>query len=396
MSAPETIDSMKEVIKACGIVGAGGGGFPSHLKLDSRAHTILLNCAECEPLLQVDQQLLANYASEIVSALHRLADALGASAVVAVKKSYTAAISAVECEIEKLSGQTESRIRLALLDEIYPAGDEIVLIYEALGLVVPPGSLPIDVGCIVFNVETVYNMYHAFEHGTPVTHKWVTIVGEVERPVTALLPVGMPIAEAIKHAGQITVDNPAFILGGPMMGGLIYASKETIKKTTNAILVLPSDHSLILRNNYGQASDKTPAMVNLNRVASACCQCRTCTDMCPRNQLGHPIEPHRIMRALAARDTSSSAFGGTMYCSFCGVCETMACPQSLAPRSLIGTIRTALKESGVKPEKYEPGTVSCTRNGRLVGAKRLTMRLGLSKYDIEAPLISEVEHTRRK
>jgi len=377
MSAPSLLDDLKKTIEACGIVGAGGGGFPSHLKLDSRANTILLNCAECEPLVQVDQQLLSNYAKEIISALIKLAEALDANIVIAIKKTYNAAISAAESAVATLD-RSHPPIRIAILDDIYPTGDEVVLIYEALGIVVPPGSLPIDVGCIVYNVETVYNMYHAFEHATPATHKWVTIAGEVERPVTTLLPVGMPIVEVIKYAGKITIDNPAIVLGGPMMGRLVLDKNETIQKTTNAILVLPNDHQA-----QAQASDT----MSLNRVASACCQCRTCTDMCPRNGLGHPIEPHRIMRALSARDAGSAALLGMMYCSMCGLCETVACPQSLAPRSLIKTFRTALAKEGVRAQKCEANPVPYGREGRLVSAGRLKMRLGLSKYDVEAPMV---------
>ena len=368
-----SLTDIKKIIEECGIVGAGGAGFPSHVKIDSRANTILLNCAECEPLLQADRQLLAKYAYEILAALSNLAKSLGATAVIAVKKSYAATILAVQKSLVEYP-----HILLVELNDIYPVGDEIVLIYEALGIVVPPGSLPIEVGCIVFNVETVYNMYHAFKHRQHVTHKWVTIIGEVEHPTTALFPLGMPIAEAIKQAGEVTVSNPTFVIGGPMMGTIAQPTAQ-ITKTTNAVLVLPSEH--ILKN-----STSSQSFVNLNRVASACCQCRTCTEMCPRNLLGYPIEPHRIMRALAARDASSKALHGMMYCSLCGLCEKVACPQSLAPRSLIKTFKTALAKEGIRPEKCKADSTSHTRNGRMVNASRLKMRLGLAKYDVNAPM----------
>jgi len=399
-NVPQTIDDIKTAIQSAGIVGAGGGGFPSHLKIDPRAKTILLNCAECEPLIQVDQQLLANFTVEILSALHLLAEVLDATAVVAVKKSYTAAIQAVERELRRgdpcghpqttdaICGQAQGqplRIKLVTLDETYPAGDEVVLIYEALGIAVPPGGLPIDIGCIVFNVETVLNMYHAFWHDKAVTHKWLTIIGEVKRPATVCVPIDMPIAEAVEKYSvdpKIGSTEMSFIVGGPMMGRLA-ASTDKITKTTKAILVLPPDHMLVRKHNSNNSA-------NLNRVASACCQCRTCTDMCPRNLLGHPIEPHRIMRAIAARDAKSAAFTGAMYCSQCGLCEAMACPQSLAPRSLIKEVKTALGKEGVRAEKCEAREVAFSREGRMVSAKRLKMRLGLTKYDVEAPILLEV------
>ena len=372
MNMPQQLEEIKNILSDCGVVGAGGGGFPSHLKLDTRCKTILLNCAECEPLTQVDHQLLAAYAPEILLTLNHLAAVLDANVVVAVKKSFTAAISAVENKLDKYP-----RTRLVLLDDVYPAGDEIVLIYEALGIVVPPGALPIEAGCVVFNTETVYNMYNALLLRQPVTHKWVTIVGEVKHPVTARVPIGTNLKEAIKRAGEITTQSPVFIVGGVMMGGIASPSDE-MKKTTNCLLVLPSDHTLALKSSNRQA--------DLNRIASACCQCRTCTDMCPRYLLGHPIQPHRIMRALSARNAKADAYGGVMYCSMCGVCEVIACPQSLAPRAMIKIFKTALADAGVKPEKREAAPVTCAREGRLVHANRLKMRLGLAKYDLEAPM----------
>ncbi|MCL2400318.1 MAG: SLBB domain-containing protein [Defluviitaleaceae bacterium] len=362
------IDEIKKIIRDCGIVGVGGDGFPTHLKMDSQVHTILLNCAECEPLLKVHQRLLACYPNEILSALGKLSDILDASVVIAIKKNYKAAISAVSFKLEP-------RMKLALLDDIYPVGDEIVLIYEALGTVIQPGTLPIESGCMVLNVETAYNIYNALEQGLPVTQKWVTIIGEVENPSIVLIPLGTTIEEAVKQAGNITVENPAFITGGPMMGGRAFPSDE-IKKTTNAVLVLPNDHML------AQKSMKKVNNADINRIASACCQCRTCTDMCPRYLLGYPIEPHKIMQASCSRYYSSEAFHGIMYCSLCGLCEMIACPQSLSPRSLNKIIKTSLIENGIKPKKLEAALVSDARKYRYVNTNRLVMRLGLAKYEV--------------
>ena len=157
-----------------------------------------------------------------------------------------------------------------------------------------------------------------------------------------------------------------------MMGSQAAPSDE-ISKTTNAIIVLPNDHYLIRRFSGNRSAD-------LNRVASACCQCRTCTDLCPRSQVGYPIEPHKIMRALSARDSASDAFHGAMYCSMCGICEMVACPQSLAPRSLIKTFRKAMTEAGVRPQKCDARPVSDASAYRKVDVNRLTVRLGLAKY----------------
>jgi len=360
---------LKQMVKDCGIVGAGGAGFPTYKKLDSRAHTIILNCAECEPLLSLHSQLLTHFTEEILSTLRNVAEVLDAKPIVAIKESRPEAIEAVGDHIE-----------VAVLKDLYPAGDEILLIHEVSGVVVPPGTLPIESGFIVLNVETVYNIHLA----KPVTHKWVTVAGEVEQPITINVPVGTTIKDVVKH---ITTDNPAYIAGGPMMGSVVDSS-YTIKKNTNAIIVLPSNHKLV---------QKGSASVNLNRASSACCQCRSCTEMCPRFLLGYPIQPHRIMRALVVRDASSDAFKGVAYCSLCGLCEMMACPQSLSPRSLIKLFKSALHMSvGAtalgRPRAYQSFAGDRGRSPllsmphRRLSTKRLKMRLGLAKYDLNAPL----------
>jgi len=346
---------LKKSVKEWGIVGAGGAGFPTYKKLDSRAHTIILNCAECEPLLNLHSQLLTHFTTNILSTLHKLAEILEAKPIVAIKESYSEAIEAVGKHME-----------VAILKDLYPAGDEILLIHEVSGVTVPPGTLPIESGFIVLNVETVYNIHKA----VPVTHKWLTIAGEVDHPSTINVPVGATVKDVVKH---ITIDNPAYIAGGPMMGRVVDSSYE-ITKTTNAIIVLPSNHKLVQKGN---------ATVNLNRASSACCQCRSCTEMCPRYLLGYPIEPHRIMRALVARDASSDAFKGVAYCSLCGLCEMAACTQSLSPRSLIKLFKSALS-TNVGAATCRPQITDMPH--RRISSGRLKTRLGLAKYDLEAPL----------
>ena len=153
-----------------GIVGAGGAGFPTYAKLNENADTIILNCAECEPLLRLHRQLLEKYAQEIVDTFHLIGEAVGAKEVIiGIKKAYTRTIEALNAVIGAYP-----EVRLGLLDEVYPAGDEVVLIYEVTGKVVRPGGLPIECGVAVFNVETVYNVYRAMNQQTPVMDKLVS------------------------------------------------------------------------------------------------------------------------------------------------------------------------------------------------------------------------------
>ncbi len=240
------IEKLSALLRDGGVVGAGGAGFPTYVKLNKKADTIIMNCAECEPLLKLHRQLLEQKAQEIVEAFALIAQCVEAKeAVIGIKKAYHKTIEALQ---ECLPAYPV--IRLALLDEVYPAGDEIVLIYDVTGKIVPPGGLPIECGVAVFNVETVYNAYRAVMLSEPVTDKLVSVVGEVEHPVTVRLPLGCSIEEAVRQAGNCTVKDPVYLIGGPMMG-FLGSGALPVTKTTNAVLVLPKDHILV---QIGRAS----------------------------------------------------------------------------------------------------------------------------------------------
>lgn len=371
-----TIKELANLLKDSGIVGAGGAGFPSYAKLSEKADTIILNCAECEPILMLHRQVLENYAYEIVSTLKLIAETVGAErAIVALKESYEGAVLAV-----RVAASDFDNVEIKFLPEEYPSGDEVVTIYETTGRVVPPGSIPIAVGVTVFNVETVLNIYKAINEKKPVTHKYITIAGEVKNPKTVYAPIGMKIKELIRLAGGATTKNFALINGGPMMGRecSIY---DTVTKTTNAILVLPKEHYIINRK-------RAALSINTKRAMSSCCQCRMCTDLCPRNLLGHPIDPSAFMHAASSgtiRDINPMI--NTMFCSGCGLCELYSCMQGLSPRTMIVEYKEQLRKNGITPPK-EPKTapVAPMRKYRGVSKERLTARIGLAKYDVEAPL----------
>ena len=379
-----SIEELSGILRQSGIVGAGGAGFPTYAKLDKRADTIIMNCAECEPLLKLHRQLLEQNASEIVKTFHIIANCVGAKeAVIGIKKAYKKTIDALNHCIGEYP-----EIRLGLLDEVYPAGDEVVLIYEVLGRVVPPGGLPIGSGVAVFNVETVYNVYRAMSLGQPVEDKLISIVGEVEHPVTVRMPLGCTIEEAVRQAGEITVKNPVYFIGGPMMG-FEGTGGQPVTKTTNAVLVLPEEHLLIQRK-------RSKSSIDLKRAAAACCQCTMCTDLCPRHLLGHPIEPHKFMRAATCKDIQDTdIFLNTMFCSSCGLCENYSCMQGLSPRSLIADYKNGLRAYGVKPPKAEAAPVADAREFRKAPMERLMARLDLAKYDKPAPIRSMAGEIKR-
>ena len=320
------IKDLQKIMQDNGVVGAGGAGFPSYAKLTDKADTILLNCAECEPLLKLHRQLLEKHAYEIMKTFHTVMETVGASqAIIGIKKSYVQTVKALQQHIEEFPG-----LKLHLLDEVYPMGDEVVLIYEATGRVCRPGGLPIEQGVIVFNVETIYNVYQALESQKPVTEKYVSVVAEVEHPVTR-------------------------------------------------------DHQIVMKKQRTSAID-------LKRAASICCQCNTCTDLCPRHNLGHPIDPARFMRAASAGDFRDvNPYIDSAFCSSCGVCEMYACPQSLAPRTLLADMKGGLRKAGIRPPQgVQPVPVQPSREYRKVPEERLMARLGLTKYDKDAPMDENV------
>ena len=377
------MQALKQVLQENGIVGAGGAGFPTYAKLDQRAEVILMNCAECEPLLKLHRQLMEQQAEAILRTFDGIARTVGArEAVIGIKREYKAAVKAIETYIDAYPD-----MRIQLLDSAYPMGDEVVLIYEATGRVIRPGGLPIEEGVAVFNVETVYNVYRALERQTPVIDKLVSVVGEVEHPITLRVPIGASIGDVAAYAGGIKVKEPGYLVGGPMMGNLA-TEHDVVTKTTNAIIVLDKSHALIQRKNRNAAID-------LKRAASSCCQCRTCTEMCPRHALGHPIEPHRVMRALANQDTGDlSVYMNTAYCSSCGLCENYACPQGLSPRSVIAEFKNGLRAAGIRSENPKVSEVADDRELKKVPVKRLKAKLGLYSYDVPAPFIDTTPTTK--
>ncbi len=377
------MDELKGIARENGVVGAGGAGFPSYAKMTEKADTVILNCVECEPLLKLHRQLLALHADEIVQMLDEVRETMGAKeAVIGIKDTHANTIRALG---EVLTDYP--KVRICAVRATYPMGDEVILIYEATGRVIHPGGIPIDENVVVYNTETMYNLYRAVHQQIPVTNKLVSIVGEIDKPLTVRVPLGTTVKEAVSLAGKITVENPAYVMGGPMMGKP-GTENTVITKTTNAIIILPDDHKLVRSIHKNMDVER-------RRAASSCCQCRTCTEMCPRHALGHPIEPHRIMRAVANHDVSDlSVFANAAYCSSCGLCENYACPQGLSPRSVIAEFKNGLRAAGIRAPKTESSEVVPDRELKKAPVKRLKAKLGLYQYDVPAPFIDTTPVTK--
>lgn len=376
----EKENRLADLIKTAGVVGAGGAGFPTHIKLSSKPEYLIMNAAECEPLLRVDQQLLLLYTVEVLQGLSQILIETGAKkAYIAIKSKHRKVIDHVKTG---LAGYQDMEI--FELDDFYPAGDEQVTVYEVLKCIVPQGGIPIEVGCIVCNVETVLNSYYA-ALGEPVTATYVTITGEVDNPATYKLPIGMSYREALKLCGAENLENKTGIDGGPMMGKLITDFDLPVTKTTKAVILLDNAHYVIRKKGL------TPKQI-LNQSKIACIQCMRCTDLCPRNLLGHDVKPHRVMRAVNYGLSDFQGMKTALGCSECGACELFACPSGLSPRGMNAIVKQELAKAGLKADtEGKTFTLSPWFEYRKIPVKRLIQRLDLKKYDREA-LLSPCEY----
>lgn len=368
-------ENLTALAEKAGIVGAGGAGFPTHVKLNARADTVIINGAECEPLLRADQQLMAGQAGRLLEALDKIVEHLGAqTGVIALKEHYHTAVRALRERLEHYK-----KLRLHLLGAFYPAGDEQVIVYEVTGRIVPEGGIPVSVGVVVVNVETALNILDATE-GRPVTDKYVTLTGAVRRPVTVRVPLGITAAEALEMAGGPAVEDYRIVNGGPMMGRLV-TPRSVITKTTKGLIVIPSGHPLL-------NSLERPAGLSLRQAATACMQCSMCSEVCPRGLLGHRIQPHKLMRIAAYGklcDPAQTPVNAWLCCG-CRLCE-YACVMDLQPWKLNQSLKSVLGGQGIRNSlSNRPRRAAPFRELKRYPVHKLIRQLGLSAYDVEAPL----------
>ena len=378
-------------IQAAGVVGAGGAGFPTHVKLAAQVDTVIANGAECDPLLQCDQRLMEHHAAEIVRGLELAMAVTGAErGILALKEEYDGAVAA----LRRAMGD-RPHLRLHLMESRYPAGDEFVLVYETTGRLVPESGLPLHVGCLVQNVQTLFNINRAAE-GTPVTHRLLTVTGAVARPVTLWVPIGTAIGRVLAWAGGVqpprwsgrTPADYAVVIGGPMMGRLAKSLDEPVTKTTSGLLILPRDNPVVR-----SLSRSRTAWVR--RGMSTCDQCRDCTDLCPRHLLGHSLKPHEVMRAINYGLTRpADKVTAAVLCCECRLCEAYACPLGLSPMAYYQSIKAELRAQGWvnRVHKRANLTVHPMREYRLVPTKRLIARLGLGDWEEQVCPLDEEEY----
>lgn len=367
-------------IRDCGVIGCGGAGFPTHAKLNAKIDHLIINGVECEPILDTDKYIERNFSDRLITAAMAIKSELNIlSLTFALKADYVREAEALNASIAKLGAD----VVLHELESFYPAGDEQVLVYEVTGRVVPPAGIPIQVGCAVMNAATLLCAADALE-GRPFTHKYLTVSGLVSTPSVLHVPMGMTVGECIELCGGIqcdcadAADDIHIVLGGPMMGKrftMEEGKRQLITKTTSGILVLPglnasADKSIELRGIF-------------SRAKAACIQCSLCTQMCPRHLLGHPLEPHKIMRRLAYSQGVDAVLDDPVIrsaalCSECGLCEVYACPMQLSPRRVNAYIKRRLAQEKIRyPQGQESTVPSTERSMRKAPTLRVAARAGV-------------------
>ena len=316
---PPTVNSREELIEAIrqsGIVGLGGAGFPTHVKLDvdpTRIKHLIITGAECEPYVTSDSVTMVDRYEDMAYAINALKQHLGISSVIiGVEANKKKAISSMMRMAKENSDGCH--ITVKILPSIYPQGGEKVLIYHTTGLTVPAGKLPIDVGCIVLNCTTLASIGAYLQTGMPLVRKCVTVDGgAVKEPQNVIVPIGTSLADVFAFCGGLTCAPAKILYGGPMMGITVPDPALPIMKNTNAILALTEQETA-------------------RPVTTACIRCGSCTNTCPFG-----LAPADIARAYHNQDAAWLEKLAVNTCMECGCCS-FVCP---ANRPLIQTNKLA-------------------------------------------------------
>ncbi|MBE6584591.1 MAG: electron transport complex subunit RsxC [Ruminococcaceae bacterium] len=326
---PPVIDSREsfiEAIKQSGIVGLGGAGFPTHVKLNvdpERIDYLIINGAECEPYVTSDTYTMTARGGDMERALIAFYEYLGIqSVIIGIESNKKAAIVAMQSVCDNLSDKFKASVKV--LPSVYPQGGEKVLIYNTTGRVVSAGKLPIDVGCIVLNCTTLAAIGAYLKTGMPLVEKCVTVDGgAIKQPQNVIAPIGTKISDIFEFCGGLTQDPAKVIYGGPMMGITVPDVELPIMKNTNAVLALTEKEARIPKT-------------------TACIRCGSCTNTCPFG-----LAPAAIAKAYENKNAEALEELCVNSCMECGCCSYV-CP---ANRPLVQTNKLSkafLRESKAK------------------------------------------------
>ena len=312
---PASDDEILHAIREAGIVGMGGAAFPGNVKALSamgKADILIANACECEPYITADDCLLRTNPEQVLEGMQILSRLLGPQRIVlAVEDNKAEAIAKVRTLLGNYPG-----VELAVLPTRYPQGSEKQLIQAVTGREVPPGLLPIKVGCAVFNVSTFAAIYRAVVLGIPLTERIVTISGEaIAQPQNFLVRIGTPFHDLIAAAGGLNDRTERVISGGPMMGVAQSDLRVPVVKATNSILCL-------LKDENGAAENPV------------CLRCGKCVSVCPMR-----LQPLYLYRFVNAGRLDEIARLNITDCMECGSCA-FTCPGKLP---LVETFRKGKK-----------------------------------------------------
>ena len=315
-----TPDEIVGLLQEAGIAGMGGATFPTHAKLRSaigRVDTMIINCAECEPFITANHRVMLERPDEIIGGARVLLHALGLKeAIIGVENNK---MDAVEVLRQHATGND---IRVEVLKTKYPQGDERQLIFAVTGRELPPGKLPADLGCIIFNAETTAAVWHAFYRGMPLVRRVVTVDGDcVAHPKNLLVNLGTSYRDLINYCGGLVKDPAKIVNGGPMMGFAQWDMDGPVTKGTSAILVLSQKFC-----DYGKSGQ--PA---------TCLRCGRCVKNCPMH-----LMPNMLVQLSMHRRYSDAAAYNVMSCVECGTCS-YNCPGQMPIVQYIRVAKGAIR-----------------------------------------------------
>ncbi|AXG38733.1 electron transport complex subunit RsxC [Enterococcus gilvus] len=314
---PVAIDSKEALLKAArdsGVVGIGGAGFPLHVKLavkdDTPIDTLVINGAECEPFITSDYRESLEYPERIIAGMQMVMKHLKITrGVVGIESNKPKGLKRLRDHLNELADR-DPAITVMEIPSLYPQGAEKMLVYATTGRKIPPGKLPSEVGCLILNISTISLLQRYVETGMPLTHKRITVDGNVPEPKNIVVPVGTPMGEVIACCGGLIDEPSKVILGGPMMGVAQFSVELPITKQTNAITILSQ-------------SERLPE-------ESPCIRCGRCVEACPMSLL-----PVQIERCTRNKDVSGLKKLKVSACMECGCCA-FVCP---AGRRLVQTMK---------------------------------------------------------
>ncbi len=302
-----TAEEIKARIRDCGIVGLGGAGFPTAVKVAPKTpvDTLVVNGCECEPYLTCDHRLMVEKTDEIVRGARLLATALGVSNIaIGIERNKPDAIAAFE---------PYEDIKVVILAKKYPLGGERQLAYSVTGRKIPQGKIPAEFGVVVHNVGTCFAVCEAVEQGKPLYEKVITVSGTaVKQPKNLLVRVGTSVKEIVEYCGGEAENPKKVVQGGPMTGVALANYDNYTHKTTSGILLLSAKEAA--------ADEPTP-----------CLNCGKCADVCPM----HLMPMNTAFYSAAGDFEAAEKYGNVNACIECGACEYI-CP---AKRPLIQAIR---------------------------------------------------------